>query len=56
MTPGAMWIEYDMTQPTKLLRRRPDPVEPPEPRQLPGEWESYVGRFAYPARVARCVA
>jgi hypothetical protein len=50
MTPGAMWIEYDMTQPTKLLRRRAAPVEVQEPSELPGEWESYVARFAYPAR------
>ena len=50
MTPGAMWIEYDMTQPTKLIRRRPDPVEATEPSEFPGEWESYVARFAYPAR------
>src|ERR1700687_5077122 len=48
MTPGAMWIEYDMTQPTKLLRRRAAPVEVQEPSELPGEWESYVARFAYP--------
>ena len=39
-----------MSQPTKLLRRRADPTSTLEPSQLPGEWENYVARFAYPAR------
>ena len=39
-----------MTQPTKLLRRRTEPVKEQETSELPGEWESYIARFAYPAR------
>ena len=39
-----------MSHETKLLRRRTIRREPLEPTKLPDEWESYVGRFAYPAR------
>src|SRR5215470_15076517 len=39
-----------MTQPTKFLRRRAEPVKVEETNELPGEWEAYVARFAYPAR------
>ncbi len=39
-----------MSHETKLLRRRPDPRRTLEPTRLPEEWESYVGRFAIPAR------
>jgi hypothetical protein len=39
-----------MSHETKLLRRRTIKREPLEPAKLADEWESYVGRFAYPAR------
>ena len=51
MAPVAKWIELHMSQVTKLLRRRTDPRRTRWSRsQLSDEWESYVGRFAYPAR------
>ena len=42
-------VRYDAAHETPPPARRPA-SQAPEPSELPGEWESYVGRFAYPAR------
>ncbi len=39
-----------MSQASKLLRRRVVPQRTTEPSRISDEWESYVGRFAYPVR------